>query len=84
MAGWEYLFLVIKGHNDGLDSAKNTLVWTSDGRWNETKMPKDVIGIVNSLGAEGWEMVASNGSTGERNWVAPVGGYDAVFKRPIV
>lgn len=79
MAGREYLFLLIEGHNKPIGYADNVLVWTSDGRWNYTKMAKDVLGIVNQLGAESWEMVESS----HYNPSNSASGYAAVFKRPI-
>ena len=76
MTGWEYLFLEVEGHNRSLDVAQNTLVTASDGRWQNTRMPKDVSGLFNQLGAEGWEMV------GGSYWTLRATAFDAVFKRP--
>jgi hypothetical protein len=39
-------------------------------------MPKDVIGIVIQLGAEGWEMI------GSETWTLKHVSFGAVFKRP--
>lgn len=44
---WEYLFLRISGRKKGKDEeralwvAEDMLVTTSDGRWNNTRMPLD-------------------------------------------
>jgi len=98
MATWEYLFLSIEGHNDTLRKAQNMLVSTSDGRWNDEKMPNDPAGLVNRLGIEGWEMVNSCGNISSLMGVgvtpsatplahvkggAAVYHFDAVFKRPV-
>lgn len=83
MPAWEYLFLEVTGHNRPLRQAENMLVTSSDGRWADSKMPKDIIGIVNQLGAEGWEMINSSGG-GDSNFIVTPShyGFEAVFKRP--
>jgi hypothetical protein len=58
-------------------------VWTSDGRWNRTKLPKDVIGIVNQLGGDGWELAHGSSSTAFSTYTPNSNDYAAVFKRPI-
>jgi hypothetical protein len=52
MQQWEYLFLEVGGDGLILREAKNMRVTTSDGRWDRTKMPKDIPGVTNQLGAE--------------------------------
>jgi hypothetical protein len=75
---WEYLALEVEPHRDtGLSSAKNMLVTTSDGRYQDTQMPTDVMKILQELGSEGWEMIKSSYAV-----VHPRGtGYAAIFKR---
>jgi len=81
MITWEYLFLRVLGHNKGLSEANNMLVTTSDVRWNLEKMPKNVPGLLNGLGAEGWELIASTDGSGRGN-VGPGELFEAIFKRP--
>lgn len=73
---WAYLFVTIHGHNKPLYEAQNMLVTTSDGRWQQTKLPADLPGFVNQLGQEGWELVRVDGNS-------HIGGEFA-FKRPIL
>lgn len=79
---WEYLYLSIFGETnwDGtgrpLANSKEMLVWTSDKRYQDKKMPVDTMGIINQLGDEGWEMVEYVGIAFQPHCVA------AVFKRP--
>jgi len=82
MTAWEYVFLDIEGHGPALDGAKNMVVTTSDGHWQRTKMPKDVRGIVNELGGEGWEMVNSSSARGMSTSATPHYSFEAVFTRP--
>lgn len=80
---WECLFLDIYGHNKQLHESQNMIVTTSDGRWNGERMPRNVMAIVNQLGADGWEMINSNGMQGVNSGaVTPAHGFQAVFKRP--
>jgi hypothetical protein len=86
MTAWEYLFLEIVGHNKGLMEAQNMVITTSDGRWRRAQMPTNVIGFVNQLGGEGWEMVNSSGPvTYFPSYELPTPGYSfhAVLKRPL-
>jgi hypothetical protein len=81
---WEYLFLIITGHNKSLYEADNMLVTTSDGRWRQEKMPKNVFGVVRQVGEEGWEMVQCNAGSGGNGgvFVWPEHySFEAVFKR---
>ena len=85
MTQWEYLFLRIWGHNKNLDEAQNMIVTTSDGRWQDQKLPTDVFGLVRQLGEEGWEMVNCGGgnvSSVEPRAFWPRSEFEAVFKRP--
>ena len=60
------------------------MVTTSDGRWQEATMPTDVIGLVNQLGLDGWEMVNSSGPSNDPTVrVTPWLSFQAVFKRPL-
>ena len=77
---WEYLTLLITGHNKALYEAQNMLVTTSDGRWRATKMPNDPMAIVNQLGKEGWELVNYSGWS-EFRTIGPWAQFDAIFKR---
>jgi hypothetical protein len=83
MTAWEYLFLEILGDKKGVDPAQNMRVTTSDGRWQNARIPTNVVGLVNQLGSEGWEMVNSSGTTviGTVGSV-PLIDFSAVFKRP--
>jgi hypothetical protein len=83
MTKWEYLFLEIDGHNTKLKLAQNMLVTTSDGRWEKARMPKDVIGIGNQLGSEGWEMIGSSGSELDVANILPHDQFEASFRRPL-
>jgi hypothetical protein len=76
MAAWEYLELIIEGHNGSLGAAHNMLVTTSDGRFQNAKMPTNVKGVMDQIGADGWELVVAQG--GSRG----LGGLGAWFKRP--
>ncbi len=87
MQQWEYLFLSVEGDQGPLWKEKNVVVWTSDGRWKNEKLPKaqtPITGILNQLGAEGWEMVNCGGLSGSNSYVQvlPSGDFQAVFKRP--
>ena len=84
MTKWEYLILRIVGHNKELSDAQNMVVYTSDGRFDgRVRQPKDVHGLINSLGADGWEMMSSSGAAGQIGLVgvAPAWNVEAVFKR---
>ena len=80
MQQWEYLFLEIVGHDDTLRAARNMLVTSSDGRWQEERMPMGPASIVNQLGAEGWEMIERGAHMWMSSETGP--GFSAVFKRP--
>ena len=85
-ARWEYLELTAIGHNEPLADARNALVSTTDGRYWKAKMPKEaIIAVLNELGAEGWELVSTGGSTLQGGLIAPgyLDGFAAMFKRPV-
>jgi len=78
--------LTAVGHHESLSDARNAVVSTTDGRYWKTKMPKEaIIGVLNELGAEGWELVSTGGSTLQGGLISPgcLDGFAAMFKRPI-
>ena len=68
MAAWEYLHLFMKsewsreGGLKALRDSRNMQVTSSDGRWENTKLPAAPMEIMAQLGAEGWEIVSIDGS----------------------
>jgi len=87
MQRWEYVELTAVGHHEPLADARNALVSTTDGRYWKTKMAKGaIITVLNELGAEGWELVSTGGSTLQGGLIAPgfLDGFAALFKRPVM
>ena len=64
VTGWEYLVLKIQGQQGQIDQSKNMLVTTSDGRHTDAVMPMNIMGLVNEMGAEGWEMLNADAHLG--------------------
>jgi Domain of unknown function (DUF4177) len=73
---WEYLFFVI-----GTDDHGKRFIQSSLQRYQQEDVQGDFAEIINTLGAEGWEMINCGMGSPDRRFF-PYLHMEAVFKRP--